>query len=79
MPMIKVFTRNPCAFCSQTKLYLDRKGADYQVIDVTDAYNPEYETLSALYGISVPLVHDGEDGYCGWQLEKLNGMIARQK
>jgi glutaredoxin 3 len=35
MPKIEVFTKVFCPYCSRAKALLDRKGADYQEIDLT--------------------------------------------
>ena len=77
--MIRVFKTPSCSYCKQTMFYLAQKGAEYEVIDVSEVHNREYAQLAHDYGYSVPLVTDGVDTYCGWNLEKLNGMIARAK
>lgn len=73
---ITIYKTPSCAYCAQTVKYLTSKGVKHQVIDVTETPDPEYKRLADLYGFSVPLVTDGTIGYVGWNLSKLNQMIA---
>lgn len=75
MTPIKVFRTPTCGFCHQTIFYLASKGADYEVIDVTEEHNNEYAQLSHDYGYSMPLVTNGDITYTGWNLAKLNQMV----
>jgi hypothetical protein len=51
------------------------KGANYEVIDITEVHSKEYKQLAELYGFNVPLVTDGNTTYTGWNLAKLNQMV----
>lgn len=75
MAMIKVFKTPSCAYCKQTMFYLASKGAEYEVIDVSEEHSQEYAQLAHDYGYSLPLVTNGKITYTGWNLAKLNQMI----
>lgn len=75
--MITIYKTPTCAYCHQTASYLDKKGVAYEMIDVSERHNQEYANLASLYGHTVPLVTNGVDTFCGWNLAKLNAMIAK--
>ena len=69
-----IYSTPTCAYCKQTKIYLDKKNVPYEERSALTA--PEYPELANKYGFSVPLVYNGSTGFVGWQLDKLNAMIA---
>lgn len=74
MNKIILYSTPTCAFCKQTKMYLDKKNVPYEERSALTA--PEYPELADKYGFSVPLIISGDEGFCGWNLTRLNAMIA---
>lgn len=68
--MIKIFTREHCAYCPQVKRYYDTKGVKYEVFD---AEGDDYAELSSRFGFTVPLVYNPENnlGMVGFNILKL--------
>lgn len=68
--MITIYKRPGCVYCPQVMKYYDHIKVPYVV---AEAEGKEYEYLSTLYGVSVPLVYNSENniGFCGYNIMKL--------
>ena len=71
--MIKIFKRQNCAYCPMVMKYLDKKGVAYTV---HEAEGEEYKRLANEWGVNVPLVWNGERAMVGYNIAKLNELIA---
>ncbi|MFZ3230283.1 MAG: glutaredoxin domain-containing protein [Pseudobdellovibrio sp.] len=54
--IIKVYKKNPCPYCDRAKTFLDNKGLNYEVIDLTEKPD-ELEALKNKTGWkTVPMI-----------------------
>lgn len=73
--MIKIYSKNNCIQCKQSKLWLQNKGLDYKELNVDenlDAYN--YLMANNLRTLPV-VFKDGELIAMGFQPQNLNKLI----
>lgn len=66
--MIQVYGREGCAPCRTLKQFLTLKKIPFEY---KNAVGEEYERLSAKYGFTVPLIFNGEEGFCGYDPMRL--------
>lgn len=73
--MLLIFSRPNCAFCSQTKKYLDSLGVKWEERSALD--HQDYPALANLFGFTVPLIFNPEknDGMVGWNIRRLKELI----
>lgn len=69
--MVTIFTTNTCAYCQMVKMYLTKKGKEFNVVNLDD--NPEvrqslFEKTGAM---TVPITQVGEEYIVGWNPAKL--------
>lgn len=78
MPSITVYSRPNCQPCKATKRQLDRLGADYTVIDVTE----DEAALDFIRGLGysqAPVVVAGDHHWAGFSPDKLAWAVGEQK
>ena len=83
MPVVRIYTSVSCPYCVQAKRLLDRKGVQYEEIDVTGDVARRTEMIQASGRRTVPQIFIG-DTYIGgcddlYELEhqgKLNALLA---
>lgn len=72
--MIKVFTRDGCAYCPVVKKFLDIKKVNFEELP---AEGDEYmEAVSKFGYTSVPLVVNGDKATAGYSAPLLSQVIA---
>lgn len=72
--MITVYSKPNCVQCTATKNYLDKKGLEYSVIDITQ--DPAaLDTLIEQGFQAAPVVNAGDDWWSGFQPEKIDGLV----
>lgn len=70
---ITVYTKPACVQCRQTKKALDKKGVQYEIIDVSeDAQALEY--VKSLGFMSAPVVVTGDDSWAGYRPERIDAL-----
>lgn len=75
MSKVTVYSKPNCVQCEQTKKFLDRKGVDYTVVDLTE----DAEALSKVKSLgfsSAPIVETEHDTWAGFNPMKLNSIKA---
>ncbi|QKJ88314.1 NrdH-redoxin [Paramixta manurensis] len=70
---IIIYTKNNCVQCNATKNALDKKGIDYQLINL-DSEPAALETLKALGYRQVPVVMNGQDHWSGFRPDKISAL-----
>jgi glutaredoxin-like protein NrdH len=71
--MIKVFTNPTCVQCDQTKRYLDLKGIEYEVVDLSQDEEALNKVVELGYR-SAPVVMTDDDTWSGFRLDKLSAL-----
>lgn len=56
MARVEIYTKSWCPYCTRAKEYLDRKGVDYEEIDVTTDVFREIEMVKRSLRNSVPQI-----------------------
>lgn len=70
---ITVYTKPACVQCRQTKKALDRKGVQYNTVDVSeDAQALEY--VKSLGFMSAPVVVTTDDSWAGYRPERIDAL-----
>jgi glutaredoxin-like protein NrdH len=71
--MITVYTMPDCSQCEWTKKFLDRRGFEYETIDIST--NPEaLDKVTAMGYKSAPVVVTDNDSWSGFRLTKLSDL-----
>ena len=71
-----LFTTATCVYCKQVKKYLDHKGVDYQVEDITDNPDKAKELQKLTGAVTVPILVKPDDSFLvGYNLPKLAEFI----
>lgn len=72
---ITVYSKPSCVQCTATKRALDRKGIEYDSVDIS--VDPEaYAFVESLGYRQVPVVVVGNDHWSGFQPEMINRLAA---
>lgn len=72
--MVTVYSKPACVQCTATTKELDRKGIDYNYIDITTDADA-MEQVMALGYKQAPVVVNGDDHWAGFRPDKI-GQIA---
>jgi len=67
---IIIYTKNNCVQCNATKNAMDKKGIDYQLINL-DNEPAHVETLKSLGYRQVPVVMAEQDHWSGFRPDKI--------
>ncbi len=85
MPKIKVYKKTYCPYCTKAIALLDKKGVQYEVVDVTEDVALQEEMFKVAVGRTVPqIVINGKSiGGCDdlYKLEsegKLNSILGKE-
>lgn len=73
--MVKVFSKPQCVQCAMTLRTLDRQGASYEVVDVSQDEAAAAQLLAWGYR-QVPVVQVGEEHWSGFRPERLASITA---
>lgn len=73
-PMITVYSKPNCSGCEGTKKYLNSKGIEFQVKDISRDPSALDEVLEMGY-TSVPVVKTENDHWAGLNLQKLGELV----
>lgn len=68
--MTIVYTKSNCMQCNMTKRYLDKKGIEYDIINIEEN-DSERERLMGLGFSSAPVVSSGDMMFAGFQPDRL--------
>ena len=68
-----IFSRPSCAPCLTLKKYLKVKGIDYVE---KPAEGAEYQAYAEKYGFMIPLVVEGDKGFCGLNFSLLSELLS---
>ena len=71
--MIKLYTKTNCVQCIATKKELDRRGLQYEVIDLDEQPDLVQNLIDMGYQ-SVPVVQHGDDHWSGYRPDKLQAL-----
>lgn len=71
--MIIVYSKPACIQCTATTRELDRKGINYDVIDLTKDESA-YNTVKDLGYMQAPVVVAGEDHWSGFRPDKIGAL-----
>lgn len=74
--VITVYSKPACPECLATKKYLDRKGLEYSVVDVTEDPGA-LEYVESLGYQSVPVVVAGDEHWSRFRLERIQKLTDR--
>lgn len=78
LTQITVYSKPGCPGCSATKRALDKSGADYRVIDISE--QPEAADQVRELGYSaLPVVVYGEDNWSGFRPDRINASVKSQQ
>lgn len=73
--MITVYTKPSCVQCDMTKRMLDRIGAEYDTVDITE----DTAAMDMVLGLgfkSAPVVITDTDSWAGFNPDKINSLAA---
>ena len=70
---IIIYTKNNCVQCNATKNAMDRKGIDYQLINL-DTQPDAIDSLKSLGYRQVPVVMADSDHWSGFRPDKIAGL-----
>ncbi|MFG1174536.1 glutaredoxin-like protein NrdH [Erwiniaceae bacterium CAU 1747] len=70
---IIIYTKNNCVQCNATKNAMDKKGIDYQLINL-DSEPAHLETLKSLGYRQAPVVMAGQDHWSGFRPDKIQAL-----
>lgn len=71
--MITIFSTPSCIQCTATKREMDRKGIDYDMVDLTKD-EAAYNRVKDLGYNSAPVVIAGEDHWSGFRPDKIGAL-----
>ena len=63
--MITLYSTSACHLCELAQALLDRQGAAYEVVDISDS-----DELFERYGITIPVVRRGDGGELNWPFDQ---------
>lgn len=69
--MVKIYTKNDCVACRQTKKTMDKKGIPYEEVNVEDDIE-ELEALREEGWYQLPIVKTPTNMWSGFRLEEIN-------
>ncbi|WP_017803092.1 glutaredoxin-like protein NrdH [Winslowiella toletana] len=70
---IIIYTKDNCVQCNATKNAMDKKGIDYQLINL-DSEPAAVETLKSLGYRQVPVVMAADDHWSGFRPDKISAL-----
>jgi glutaredoxin-like protein NrdH len=73
--MTTVYSKPACVQCDQTKKLLDKRGVQYNTVDITQD-EEAYEMIVKMGFMSVPVVISGDQSWAGFQPDKINSIAA---
>jgi glutaredoxin-like protein NrdH len=73
--MTTVYSKPACVQCDQTKKLLDKRGVQYNTVDITQD-EEAYEMIIKMGFMSVPVVISGDQSWAGFQPDKINSLAA---
>jgi glutaredoxin-like protein NrdH len=73
--MTTVYSKPACVQCDQTKKLLDKRGVQYDTVDITQD-EEAYEMIVKMGFMSVPVVISGDQSWAGFQPDKINSLAA---
>lgn len=78
---IQIFTTNTCAYCAMVKKFLDRKGLNYETINLDDEPDRRQEAIDISGALTVPVTlvtkqDDSREVVVGFNLAKLAPAVA---
>jgi glutaredoxin-like protein NrdH len=73
--MTTVYSKPACVQCDQTKRLLDKRGVQYNTVDITQD-EEAYEMIVKMGFMSVPVVISGDQSWAGFQPDKINSLAA---
>jgi glutaredoxin-like protein NrdH len=73
--MTTVYSKPACVQCDQTKKLLDKRGVQYNTVDITQD-EEAYEMIVKMGFLSVPVVISGDQSWAGFQPDKINSLAA---
>lgn len=74
--MTKIYTTKTCAYCILVKKFLDRKGHQYEVVDLDDNPAKRQELLDKTGAMTVPITEINDQFIVGWNPSLLAAAIA---
>lgn len=77
---ITVFTTNTCKYCSMVKMYLDRKGVSYDVVNLDEQPERQKEVFAKSGALTVPVTiveneDSSEDIVIGYNIPRLASVV----
>lgn len=73
--MIIVYSKPACVQCTATTREMDKKGINYEYIDLTKDTNA-METVKDLGYMQAPVVVAGEDHWAGFRPDKIEALAS---
>ena len=70
---IIIYTKDNCVQCNATKNAMDKKGIDYQLVNL-DSEPAAVETLKSLGYRQVPVVMTGDQHWSGFRPDKISAL-----
>ena len=69
--MVTVYSKPNCVQCTATKNYLDKKGIEYNTVDITQD-SAALDLILDKGFKAAPVVNAGEEWWAGFQPEKID-------
>lgn len=73
--LITVYTKPRCPQCDATKRHLEKKGVEFEAVDLTQDSEAR-DLVTSLGYLSAPVVVQGKDHFNGFRPDRLNELIA---
>lgn len=74
--MLTIYTTNTCAYCVMVKKFLDMKKVKYEVVNLDQNPEKRQELFAKTNAMTVPIAELGGEYVIGWNVGKLNQLIA---
>ena len=73
---IKVFSTPTCPWCTKVKDYLEKKGIEFEHVDVSANREAAMEMVKNTKQMGVPLTQIGEEYVIGYDTKKIDELLA---
>lgn len=76
MAKIKIYSTPRCKFCNDAKEYFQKKGIEYQEINVAEDMEAQQEMIQKSGQMTVPVIEIGNKILNGWNQANFEAILA---
>jgi glutaredoxin-like YruB-family protein len=74
---VVVYSTPACPICKRAKTYLQKRGVDYEDIDVSASEESAHEMIHRSGQLGTPVIFVGEQMMIGFNQKKMEEMLAK--